>query len=73
MKILEAVPKDVYLKVEISLVQVKQLLDFFDHCVVQFDKEQEPNMVLADHYVKKELIPTLDQAYEEIKETTNVS
>lgn len=67
MKILSVAPKDVYITLEFSVEQVKQILDFLDHAEVRFDGEDEPEMKVATDYIKEVLYPQLDQVYQDVK------
>ena len=66
MEVLEVYPKDWHVRIELSVTQVNQLLDFLDNCEFQGDPKDD-ELWKANNYVTKEFFPTLDRLAEEMK------
>ena len=67
MIILDIYPKDVHVKLELSVTQVNYILDYLDRCT--FDATIEPKMPEnAKEYVEKVFFRELDRVTENMKE-----
>ena len=68
MNIVDIQSRDVYVLFEMSLEQIEHLLNYLDHCTVEYDSTQEPDMVKADTYVKEHFFKSLDKLSGELKD-----
>jgi hypothetical protein len=65
MDVLEVYPKDWFVRVELSLDQIRKLLDFLDNCTVNIDPKNR-ELVAAKDYVIGDFFAKLDKLSEEI-------
>lgn len=69
MIILDIYPKDMHVKLELSVSQVNHILEYLDRCT--FDATIEPKMSeRAKEYVEKVFFRELDRLTENMKEQT---
>lgn len=73
MIILNVVPKDIHVTIELSLVEVNRLLDFLNRCEVKYNKEEEMDFVESSDFVTRVFFPKLNQLSEDLKDRENVS
>lgn len=66
MEVLQVYPKDWYVRIELSLTQVDQLLDFLDNCECAIDPKDE-RLNKAKEYVIKEFFPKMNTLVDEMK------
>ena len=66
MEILEVYPREWHVRVEFSVTQVNQILDFLDNCEFQGDIK-DPQMSDAKNYIVKQFFPQLNVLSDEMK------
>jgi hypothetical protein len=67
VEILEIYPKDVYVKLELSLKEIEYLLDFLGNSVMSLDKEKS-EMVEAASYIQTQFYPKLNDLSKDLRE-----
>ena len=65
MKILSIQPKDIHVTFEMSLDQIKLLLDFLDNCTMKF---RNPKLQKSVDYVIQDFFKQLNDMYEDVRE-----
>jgi len=65
MEILEVYPKDLHVRLELSMTQIQKVLDFLDNCEFTGDLKNE-ELVQAKDYVIGEFFPKLDKLTEDV-------
>ena len=65
MEILEVYPKDLHVRLELSMTEIQKILDFLDNCEFHGDLKNEA-LVLAKDYVIGDFFPKLDKLTEDI-------
>lgn len=65
MRVLRIYSKETFAEVELSMKQIKHILDFLDRSNMEFNGKEEPNLVEASEYVTNDFFKTLDSLYEE--------
>jgi len=67
MKILKVESKDIYVTIELSVAQIKHILDFLNHCICNYNSEEEPSMKESDAYMNETFFKELNDLYENIE------
>ena len=65
MRVLSVEPKDICVTAEMSMKQVRFLLDFLDRCTIEYSSNKEPLLNDAVAYVKDDFFKTLERLYEQ--------
>ena len=65
MRILKVYSKETFVELELSMKQIKLILDFLDKSNVTYNSKKEPSLDEAVEYVKNDFFKTLDSVYEE--------
>jgi len=67
MKVLKVYSKETFVEIELSMINVKHILDFLDKSRVDFNSREEPEMVEATNYVKNGFFKTLSSIHDEFE------
>jgi len=67
LKILGVEPKDIHVALDISVTELSMVLDFLDHCEMEYNGKEEPEMVEAKKFVTEEFFPVLNKLLIDIK------
>jgi len=65
MRILKVYSKETFVEIELSMAQVRHILNFLDKSRVEYNSKEEPSMVDATEYVKNDFFKTLSVIYDE--------
>ena len=65
MNIEKIEPRDIHITIDISLKEVNMLLDYLNHCTMEFNSEDEPDMIKVKEFVENEFFVPLDRVTEE--------
>ena len=68
MQVIDVEHRDIHVKADFSLEQLKCLKEFIRHSTVEYNSEEEPHMVETDEYISKKLYPFLDAIIRNIEE-----
>ncbi len=67
MRLVNFYPKDIYVQVELSLTELKKLVNFLDNCEVPLEKVQNEGLADSFEFVSNQLFPYLDQLVDQIE------
>ena len=67
MRVLKIYSKETFVELELSMTQIRHILDFLGKSQVEFNSKEEPVMVEASRYVKSDLFPTLSSLLDEFE------
>jgi hypothetical protein len=68
MNVIDIQSRDIYVLFELSLEQIEFILDYLDHCTMEFDSKGEPEMVKAKEYMDEGFFKPLSKLAEELKD-----
>ena len=63
-KVLNIEHRDIHIAFDFSIKEIQHLKDIFDHCSIEYNGEEEPEMKLADSYLQVVLYPLFSQIVE---------
>lgn len=66
MKVINVEHRDIYVTLDLSLQELKFLDQALDHTTLEFNGEEEPEMKVADHFVRETFAPTIKELLKEI-------
>ena len=66
MDVLKVFPKELHVRIDLTETEVAYILNFLDHCEATMDLSDEDNRK-CNQFVTKELFPSLDLLYQEMK------
>ncbi len=65
MRVLKVYSKETFVELELSMKQIRHILDFLDKCSIEYSSKEEPSLVEASEYVTNAFFKTLDSLYDE--------
>lgn len=65
MRVLKVYSKETFVELELSMKQIRHILDFLDKCSIAYSSKEEPSLVEASEYVTNDFFKTLDSLYDE--------
>ena len=65
MRVLKVYSKETFVELELSMKQIRHILDFLDKCSIEYSSKEEPSLVEASEYVTNDFFKTLDSLYDE--------
>ena len=71
MRVLRVYSKETFAEIELSMTQIRYILDFLDRSEIKYSSEKEPQLKNAVEYVKNDFFSTLDQLFEQFNKGTH--
>jgi len=70
MDVISIEARDIYIRLGFSVKDITRILEYLNHCTMEFDSVKEPEMVQAKEYVENKFFRQLDQITEDIENGT---
>lgn len=68
MKILAVEPRDIHIVIDLSITEMKYLVDFLDNCTIEFDSKTDLSLSDSVSFVKNKFFKMCDDVVNDIKE-----
>lgn len=68
MEIVTVEPRDIHVVIDLSITEVKHLVNFLDNCSIEFDSKEHPELSESISFVTEKFFKMCDDIINDVKE-----